>query len=97
MTRFFGGLLLGVGILVMVLSGLCSAVIIIGGIGDAIKDPQLFIFPLLFGGIPLALGFGMFALGRRLLREDDLAAKQQTAAAGQPSDVSEITDTPPTP
>lgn len=69
MTRFFGGLLLGLGILMMTLSGLCSAAVIVGGLSDAVKEPSLFLYPLIIGGVPLALGFGMFKWGQVLLRQ----------------------------
>lgn len=71
MNRLFGGLLLAVGILLMTVSGLCSAAVIVAGLSDAIKEPDLFIYPLIFGGIPLAIGFGLFKLGRWLLRQDE--------------------------
>lgn len=72
MTRLFGGLLLGVGILVMTCSGLCSLAVIVMGAGEAANDPSLFLMPLMFGGIPFAIGFGLFALGRWLLRSADV-------------------------
>lgn len=68
MRGLFGGLLLAVGILLMTLSGLCSIAITISEIGQAIKDPGLFILPLLFGGIPFAIGFGLFKWGKWLLK-----------------------------
>lgn len=71
MNRLFGGILLGVGILLMTVSGLCSAAVIVSGLSDALKDPSLFIFPLTFGGVPLAIGFGMFKWGQALLRQAD--------------------------
>lgn len=72
MNRLFGGLLLAIGILLMTVSGLCSAAVIVGGFSEALKDPSLFIFPLAFGGVPLAIGFGMFKWGQALLRQGDL-------------------------
>ena len=69
MTRFFGGLLLGLCILMMTLSGLCSAAVIVGGLSDAVKEPSLFLYPLIIGGVPLAIGFGMFKWGQALLRQ----------------------------
>lgn len=74
MNRLFGGLLLAVGILLMTVSGLCSAAVIVAGLSDAVKEPDLFIYPLIFGGIPLAIGFGLFKWGGWLLRQDEPAA-----------------------
>lgn len=76
MNRLFGGILLAVGILLMTVSGLCSAAVIVSGLSEAIKEPALFLYPLLFGGVPLAIGFGMFKWGRWLLREGETGALQ---------------------
>jgi hypothetical protein len=71
MTRLFGGLFLGVGILIMTCSGLCSLVVVVTGFGMALEDPSIIILPLLVGGIPFALGFGLFYWGKWLLRRAD--------------------------
>jgi hypothetical protein len=71
MKQLFGGLLLGVGILIMTTSGLCSLVVVVTGFGMALQDPSIIILPLLIGGIPFALGFGLFYWGKRLLRRSD--------------------------
>lgn len=68
MNSLFGGLLLAVGILLMTVSGLCSAAVIVAGLTDAVKEPALLLYPLTFGGVPLAIGFGMFKWGQALLR-----------------------------
>jgi hypothetical protein len=68
MRNLFGGLLLGTGILIMTCSGLCSLVVVFMGFGDAMRDPSIIIIPLLVGGIPFAIGFGLFWWGRWLLR-----------------------------
>lgn len=73
MARLFGGLFLGIGILIMTCSGLCSLVVIVLGFSTALHDPSVAILPLLVGGIPFALGFGAFQLGRSLLRRADRA------------------------
>lgn len=67
-TRLFGGLLLGAGILVMTTSGLCSLVVVVAGFSEAMREPSSILMPLTLGGIPFALGFGMFRWGRWLLR-----------------------------
>ena len=70
MKQLFGGLLLGVGILIMTCSGLCSLVVVIMGFSEAMRDPLIIMLPLLVGGIPFAIGFGLFWGGRALLRQD---------------------------
>ncbi|HEX7849714.1 MAG TPA: hypothetical protein VF485_08285 [Sphingomonas sp.] len=69
MRGLFGGLLLGVGILIMTCSGLCSLVVVVMGFADAMRDPSIIMLPLLVGGIPFAIGFGLFWGGRVLLRQ----------------------------
>jgi hypothetical protein len=71
MRQLFGGLLLGSGILIMTCSGLCSLVVVFLGFGEAMRDPSIIMLPLLVGGIPFAIGFGLFSWGRALLRTDD--------------------------
>jgi hypothetical protein len=68
MIRFFGGLLLGVGILIMTCSGLCSLIVVVSGFDMAVREPSALLIPLTIGGIPFAIGFGAFKWGQRLLR-----------------------------
>ena len=70
MKRLAGGLLLAAGILVMTCSGLCSLYVIVAGFSDAMRDPSLILWPLLFGGIPFLCGFGMFYGGRAIVRDE---------------------------
>lgn len=69
MSQLFGGLLLGVGALVMTCSGLCSLLVVVMGAGAVIHEPSALLLPLVVGGIPFAIGFGMFRWGRVLLRQ----------------------------
>ena len=73
MKRLFGGILLAVGILIMTCSGLCSAWIVIMGIGSIAQlGPSALTFlivPAIIGGVPFAAGFGLFYWGRSLMRE----------------------------
>ena len=71
MSQLFGGLLLGVGILVMSCSGLCSLVVVVMGAGIVFQEPSVLLLPLLVGGIPFAIGLGMFRWGQSLLRRSD--------------------------
>jgi hypothetical protein len=79
MKRFFGGVLLAVGILIMTGSGLCSLVVIGVFVSEGGREgPGMLMFPAIVGGVPFAIGFGLFYTGRVLLRreptldEDDL-------------------------
>lgn len=71
MTRLFGGLLLAIGILVMTSTGLCSLYVTVVGFTAALRDPTLFLFPLVVGGVPFAIGLGFYRWGRSLLRRAD--------------------------
>jgi hypothetical protein len=68
MTRLFGGLLLGIGLLVMTCSGICSLVVIIAGFSEAMREPSVIMLPLLIGGVPFVIGLALFFWGRALLR-----------------------------
>ena len=68
MRTLFGGLLLGIGILIMTCSGLCSLYVVAIGFPALFQEPFVILFPLIVGGIPFAIGYGLYRLGRRLLR-----------------------------
>ncbi|MEO5866604.1 MAG: hypothetical protein ABIS14_14855 [Sphingomonas sp.] len=72
MRQFFGGLLLAIGILIMTGSGVCTvAVIYMGLVGGASAAPaaRSLLLPLTVGGIPFAVGIGLFVTGRSLLKK----------------------------
>lgn len=66
--RLLGGLLLGIGILVAGLSGLCTLVIMVGSLFSFTANSDMIMIPLVFGGPPLLVGIGLIALGRALLK-----------------------------
>lgn len=68
MKRLFGGLLLAAGILIMLTSGLCTLVV---GVSTFAQDPSMIILAALFGGVPFAIGFGLYKWGRWLLRKPE--------------------------
>lgn len=72
MKQLFGGLLLGIGILVMTVSGLCTLTVVVAGLSDGpgmvAREPSVLLIPLVVGGVPLLLGFGLYRWGRSLLR-----------------------------
>lgn len=86
MKSFFGALLLGVGILIAGASGLCMLLFFVTALtdGSSAGTEQMSYLPavLIFAGVPLAIGLGLFYLGRNLLRQAD--AESRGRAAGQP-------------
>jgi hypothetical protein len=63
--RFFGGALMAVGFLVMVLCGLCSACVFVVGLSDnALGGGDTLAMVLLMGGVPFAIGLGIFFTGK---------------------------------
>ncbi len=71
MQKLLGGIMLAIGILIAGASGLCSAVFLISMIGQSLEMLPLII---LFGGIPFAVGLGLFFGGRALIRSADRGA-----------------------
>ena len=75
-AKLFGALLMAVGGLITTLCGLCSAAILVAAIANATKQPNLFaqniggslVMVLLFGGVPIAFGVGVFLWGLALYR-----------------------------
>jgi hypothetical protein len=70
MKMLFGGLLLAIGGLIAMLSGLCSAWILIATLGSGSGSEALGMTPMvaIVGGIPFAIGAGLFLWGRSLIR-----------------------------
>ena len=79
MKSLLGGLLLAVGILVAGVSGLCSLAVLVMGVGGGGLADTL---PLLLvvGGVPFAIGLGLFFGGRSLLR----SARQEQEDGASP-------------
>ena len=68
---FFGALLMAAGVLLMVLCGGCGALFFVGFLISGLfssnsGDVGMVILPILFGGVPAAVRFGLFSLGRGL-------------------------------
>lgn len=77
--RFFGAALIGVGFLMMVLCGGCGALFFIGFLISGLtssnpEDLSFLIMPIVLGGVPALVGFGLFAGGRALRRPASAAA-----------------------
>lgn len=77
MSKLFGGILIGCGIVIAGLSGLCLLVVggsflaEFGSDGGAGEFLSFLPTALIFAGVPLAAGVGMFFLGRHLIRRAD--------------------------
>lgn len=67
MKRFFAGLLIGIGLLIMTTSGLCSLTFAVKFWQDI--NAFILLVMLVCGGVPFAVGYGVFALGRLMLWE----------------------------
>lgn len=68
-TRLFGAMLMAAGGLIAGLCGLCSAVFLVSLlVKDAGAFGPMLLVTLIFGGVPIALGFGLFVWGRSLWR-----------------------------
>ena len=82
MKGFFGGILFGCGILIAGLSGLCSGLLLITSVLGGEDATMVVPMTLLFGGIPFAVGIGLFFLGRSVMRS---AAHEPSAPAAGPA------------
>ena len=63
---------MAIGILLMTVSGLCSLAVIVNMIRAVVTDHGSLaglLVPLIFGGLPFALGWGAFTVGRRWTRK----------------------------
>jgi hypothetical protein len=71
----FGGILFGIGILIMGLSGLCTGGLALIALPDAIRSGNgseifgMLAIGSLYGGIPFGIGFLLFWLGKRMRRK----------------------------
>jgi len=70
MKRFFGGLLLAIGILIAGASGLCTIVFDIMALSEtrSAEGLSFVVMSLFVGGIPFVVGLGLIFWGRWLLR-----------------------------
>lgn len=84
MKQFFGAMLMGCGVLVAGLSGLCLTMLL----GATLLDPaatatgeQLAYLPavLIFAGFPLVIGIAMFLGGRYAIRSAEADTRRENA------------------
>ena len=78
-VKLFGVLLMVVGGLVAVLSGLCSAAVMVAGLANGFHAQLLaaLLLPAVFGGVPFLAGAGVFWIGRSLWRGPQPTAIQR--------------------
>ncbi|MDF8332650.1 hypothetical protein [Novosphingobium cyanobacteriorum] len=71
MKKLMGGILLAAGLLIAGLSGLCSLVLLVSTL-FSVEDPAGIFWMAgmvaVVGGIPFAIGFGLFKFGQSLIR-----------------------------
>ncbi len=72
-TRFLGGALIAVGSIMMAACGGCGVVFLGAFLLDALRassrqDFGLLLMPIVLGGVPVVIGFGLFIAGRALRR-----------------------------
>ncbi len=73
MRSFFGAILLGAGILIAGLSGLCTVFALGSALLGGMSHEEMTYLPavLIFAGVPFVIGIGMFFAGRHLIRTAD--------------------------
>lgn len=78
MRSFFGAALIGCGILIAALSGLCTLVFLGASMGSSGGGEAIAMLPLALGlgGVPFVIGVGLLWLGRRLIRKADREAQE---------------------
>lgn len=68
-ARLFGALLMAAGSMIAGLCGLCSAAFLMSLMaGEPGALGAMWVLALIFGGVPIALGAGLFIWGRSLWR-----------------------------
>lgn len=72
-ARFFGGALVAVGALMMLLCGGCGVLFFLGFLWSGLtssnhEDVSMVIIPIFVGGLPAVIGLGLFIVGRALRR-----------------------------
>ena len=72
-ARFFGGALIAVGIMMMLLCGGCGVAFLAWFLVESLKssnpeDISFILMPIFLGGVPAGIGLGLFIAGRALRR-----------------------------
>lgn len=82
MKRLLGGICMAAGILIGGASGLCTGMVVVMTILSPI-NPGMLLLAAIYGGPPMLVGFGLYKLGRWLIRRAD-AADATRADPGMP-------------
>jgi hypothetical protein len=67
-AQFFGWLLMAVGGLIMLTAGGCSVFVLLSSLGYPEGLPGMLMMILMFGGVPILVGLGLFLAGRHLAK-----------------------------
>ena len=72
-ARFFGGALIAVGIMMMLLCGGCGVAFLAWFLVETLRssnpeDISFILMPIFLGGVPAGIGLGLFIAGRALRR-----------------------------
>lgn len=83
MRSFFGATLLGCGILIAGLSGLCTLLLLATSLAEGMNSDEMMYLPaaLIFAGVPFIIGLGIALGGRHLIRSAD---REDAAHPAQP-------------
>lgn len=71
MKKLLGGILMAVGLLVALASGICTLVVLVSGLNAPAEWTAMIPAVLIVGGIPFAIGTALFLTGRALVRQTD--------------------------
>ena len=91
MRSFFGAMLLGCGILIAGLSGLCTVFALGSAVLGGMNREEMMYLPavLIFAGVPFVIGVGAFFGGRHLIRtadKEDVSYRPPAAPPPTPPD-----------
>ena len=72
-ARFFGGALVAVGVLMMLLCGGCGVLFFLAFLWSGLTssnhdDVTMVVLPIVLGGLPAGIGLGLFIVGRAVRR-----------------------------
>jgi len=78
-VTFFGVALLGIGVLMATLSGICTGIALVYGMGGSAAGLSITGIALVVGGVPFAIGLVLAWVGRVMLRPPSPTTKTEDA------------------
>ena len=89
-VRFFGAALMAIGVLMMLLCGGCGAIFLVGFLVSGLassnhEDISMVIMPIVLGGVPALVGFGLFVAGRAMRKPQAAPAPPEPGPTPPPS------------